>query len=136
YPLRPQRDSGGADSPLRSFRFQGGFRHRSQNNFPHSTVRYNRFPSRLLDFVFPVDFSWLGVLILGLEVLIELDSRFRSYKDSLFSQTSLELNREKMVPKEEEKVNRSICSYLRLLSGYLHLHAALKTLEYLIRRYL
>ncbi|RZR79863.1 hypothetical protein BHM03_00005714 [Ensete ventricosum] len=59
-----------------------------------------------------------------------------SYKDSLFSQTSLELNREKMVPKEEEKVNRSICSYLRLLSGYLHLHAALKTLEYLIRRYL
>ncbi|KAJ8511645.1 hypothetical protein OPV22_002079 [Ensete ventricosum] len=79
--------------------------------------------------IFPIALS-------GLEVLIELDSRFRSYKDSLFSQTSLELNREKMVPKEEEKVNRSICSYLRLLSGYLHLHAALKTLEYLIRRYL
>ncbi|URD79236.1 U3 small nucleolar RNA-associated protein 10 [Musa troglodytarum] len=79
--------------------------------------------------IFPIALS-------GLEVLIELDTRFRSYKDSLFSQTSLELNREKMVPKEEEKVNRSICSYLRLLSGYLQLHAALKTLEYLIRRYL
>ncbi|CAD5195383.1 unnamed protein product [Musa acuminata subsp. malaccensis] len=79
--------------------------------------------------IFPIALS-------GLEVLIELDTRFRSYKDSLFSQTSLELNREKMVPKEGEKVNRSICSYLRLLSGYLQLHAALKTLEYLIRRYL
>ncbi|WOL10215.1 hypothetical protein Cni_G18969 [Canna indica] len=74
--------------------------------------------------------------ILGLDVLIELDSRFRSYKDTLFSQMSLELDREKMVPKEEEKVNKSICLYLLLLSGHLQLDAALKTLEYLIRRYL
>ena len=40
-----------------------------------------------------------------------------------------------MDPKEELKLNKSVCSYLRLLSGYLHLPAALKTLEYMIRRY-
>lgn len=74
--------------------------------------------------------------MLGLDVLIESDGRFNRYKDTLFSQTSLELDREKMVPVEEAKVNKSICSYLQLLSGYLQLHPALKTLEYLIRRYL
>lgn len=74
--------------------------------------------------------------MLGLDVLIESDGRFNRYKDTLFSQTSLELDREKMVPAEEAKVNKSICWYLQLLSGYLQLHPALKTLEYLIRRYL
>ena len=70
-----------------------------------------------------------------MEVLVDLDGRFRKYEGTLFSQTSLELDREKMVPKEEEKINKSIHSYLRLLSGHLQLPAALKTLEYLVRRY-
>lgn len=73
--------------------------------------------------------------ILGLEALIELDARFGKYKDTLFSQTSLELDRGKMVQKEEDKLNRSISLYLRLLSGHFELPAASKTLEYLIRRY-
>ncbi|XP_074584883.1 uncharacterized protein At3g06530 [Curcuma longa] len=78
----------------------------------------------------------LPIALSGLDVLIESDGRFNRYKDTLFSQTSLELDREKMVPAEEAKVNKSICWYLQLLSGYLQLHPALKTLEYLIRRYL
>ena len=70
-----------------------------------------------------------------MEALAELDDRFGRYKDTLFCQTSLELDRGKMVQKEADKLNRSVCSYLRLLSGNFELPAALKTVEYLIRRY-
>lgn len=77
----------------------------------------------------------LSIALSGLESLIELDNRFGRYKDTLFSQTSLELDREKMVQDETDKLNRSIRSYLRLLSGDFELPASLKTLEYLIRRY-
>ncbi|MQM05219.1 hypothetical protein Taro_038031 [Colocasia esculenta] len=77
----------------------------------------------------------LPIAASGLDVLVGLDARFGGYRDTLFSHTSLDMDREKMEPKEEEKVNKSVASYLRLLSGYLQLPAALKTLEYLIRRY-
>jgi U3 small nucleolar RNA-associated protein 10 len=69
-------------------------------------------------------------------VLIDLDERFSSYRETLFSQTSLELNRQMMNQKENEKLNKSINSYLRHLSGHLLHLAARKTLEYLIRRYM
>ncbi|KAK8944415.1 hypothetical protein KSP39_PZI007998 [Platanthera zijinensis] len=71
----------------------------------------------------------------GLDALIEADDRFSIYKTTLFSHATLDINREKMPPKEEEKLNKSICSYLQLLAGHLHLPASLRTLEYLIRRY-
>lgn len=79
--------------------------------------------------IFPVDER------AGLDVLVVHDARFGSYRSTLFSHTSLELDREKMEPKDELKVNKSVSSYLRLLSGYMQLPAALKTLEYLIRRF-
>jgi U3 small nucleolar RNA-associated protein 10 len=72
----------------------------------------------------------------GLEHLTGVDERFAKYRKTLFSETSLELNREQQTAKENDKINKSISSYLRLLAGYLQLPAALKTLEYLIRRYL
>ncbi|KAJ4759194.1 U3 small nucleolar RNA-associated protein 10 [Rhynchospora pubera] len=78
----------------------------------------------------------LPIALAGLEVLIESDKRFSSYRETLFSQTSLELNRQMMNKKENEKLNKSIHSYLRLLSGHLLHLAARKTLEYLIRRYM
>ncbi|KAK8952929.1 hypothetical protein KSP40_PGU017461 [Platanthera guangdongensis] len=71
----------------------------------------------------------------GLDALIEADDRFSTYKTTLFNHATLDINREKMPPKEEEKLNKSICSYLQLLAGHLHLPASLRTLEYLIRRY-
>lgn len=79
--------------------------------------------------------SILPLALSGLDALIEADDRFLSYKTTIFSHATLDINREKMPPKEEEKLNKSICSYLQLLAGHLHLPAALKTLEYLIRRY-
>uniref|UniRef100_A0ACD5UCQ6 Uncharacterized protein n=1 Tax=Avena sativa TaxID=4498 RepID=A0ACD5UCQ6_AVESA len=78
----------------------------------------------------------LPIALSGLEHLTSVDERFAKYSKTLFSETSLELNREQQTPKENEKLNKSISSYLRLLAGYLQLPAALKTLEYLIRRYL
>lgn len=71
-----------------------------------------------------------------MEHLTGVDERFARYSSTLFSQTSLEVNREQQTQKENDKLNKSISSYLRLLAGYLQLPAALKTLEYLIRRYL
>jgi len=71
-----------------------------------------------------------------LEHLASVDERFARYSNTLFRETSLEVNREQLTPKENDKLNKSISTYLRLLAGYLHLPSALKTLEYLIRRYL
>ncbi|XP_047070750.1 uncharacterized protein At3g06530-like [Lolium rigidum] len=78
----------------------------------------------------------LPIALSGLEHLTGVDERFAKYRKTLFSETSLELNREQQTAKENDKLNKSISSYLRLLAGYLQLPAALKTLEYLIRRYL
>ncbi|XP_051122807.1 uncharacterized protein At3g06530 [Andrographis paniculata] len=77
----------------------------------------------------------LQLALSGLEVLITMEERFRSYKDDLFSQQSKELDRDLLGQEENTRINASICSYLRLLSGYLELHSAVKTLEYLIRKY-
>lgn len=72
---------------------------------------------------------------LGLEVLISIDGRFKNYKNDLFSHKSRELDRELTGIEENNKINASISLYLRLLSGHFELPSALKTLEYLIRRY-
>nr|CAB3487846.1 unnamed protein product [Digitaria exilis] len=78
----------------------------------------------------------LPIALSGLEHLASVDERFARYSNTLFRETSLEVNREQLTPKENDKLNKSISVYLRLLAGYLHRPYALKTLEYLIRRYL
>ncbi|KAI8564500.1 hypothetical protein RHMOL_Rhmol03G0186500 [Rhododendron molle] len=77
----------------------------------------------------------LSIAISGLEVLVSADERFRNYKNDLFSHRSRELDRELMGIEENNQINIAISSYLRLLSGYFQLPSALKTLEYLIRRF-
>ncbi|KAH9678614.1 hypothetical protein KPL71_025786 [Citrus sinensis] len=77
----------------------------------------------------------LNIALSGLEVLTSVDGRFRDYKNDLFSHKSKDLDRELMGIEENNKINATISSYLRLLSGHLQLPASLKTLEYLIRRY-
>ncbi|KAF3954304.1 hypothetical protein CMV_020329 [Castanea mollissima] len=77
----------------------------------------------------------LSIALQGLEVLIDTDERFRNYKNDLFSHKSRELDRDLLGIEENNRINASIGSYLRLLSGYFQLPSALKTLEYLIRRY-
>ncbi|XP_022736221.1 uncharacterized protein At3g06530 isoform X4 [Durio zibethinus] len=77
----------------------------------------------------------LNIAWSGLEVLGGVDERFRDYKNYLFSHRSKELDRELMGVDDNNQINASVSSYLRLLSGHLQLPASLKTLEYLIRRY-
>ncbi|MCD7468760.1 hypothetical protein HAX54_007198 [Datura stramonium] len=77
----------------------------------------------------------LNIALSGLEVLISIEGRFKKYKNDLFSYGSRELDRDLMGIDENNRINASIYSYLQLLSGYFELSAALKTLEYLIRRY-
>ncbi|CAK9135112.1 unnamed protein product [Ilex paraguariensis] len=77
----------------------------------------------------------LNIALSGLEVLINTDERFRNYKNDLFSHKSKELDRELSGVEDNNRINASISTYLRLLSGHFQLPSALKTLEYLIRRY-
>ncbi|XBI94094.1 hypothetical protein VPH35_030803 [Triticum aestivum] len=106
---------------------------------PESTRRPITRPSVLFDAKEAADIDLRAILpiaLSGLEHLTGVDERFARYSSTLFSQTSLEVNREQQTQKENDKLNKSISSYLGLLAGYLQLPAALKTLEYLIRRYL
>ncbi|XP_021654039.2 uncharacterized protein At3g06530 isoform X1 [Hevea brasiliensis] len=77
----------------------------------------------------------LSIAHSGLEVLISVNDRFRNYKNDLFSHKSKELDREMMTQDENNSINATIGSYLKLLSGHLQLPASHKTLEYLMRRY-
>ena len=87
-------------------------------------------------FYFCIIFSFLmWCNIPGLEILIGMDERFRNYKNDLFSHRSIELDRELMGIEQNNQLNVSIASYLRLLSGYFLHTSALQTLEYLIRRH-
>ncbi|XP_022943098.1 uncharacterized protein At3g06530 [Cucurbita moschata] len=76
-----------------------------------------------------------GIALQGLEVLISMDERFRNYKNNLFSYKSREQDRELMGEEENKRINATISSYLRLISGHFQQPSSLKTLEYLIRRY-
>ncbi|KAJ4893034.1 Uncharacterized protein Rs2_19828 [Raphanus sativus] len=71
----------------------------------------------------------------GLEVLGNKDERFKNFVSDLFSHKSREIDRELLGKEENARIDASISSYLRLLSGYLQFRASLETLEYLIRRY-
>ncbi|KAK1262699.1 hypothetical protein QJS04_geneDACA018413 [Acorus gramineus] len=79
--------------------------------------------------------SILLIAISGLDALANVESRFGIYRSTLFRQGSLNEDRSYLREEENRKLDGLIASYLRLLSGYLQLPAALKTLEYLIRQY-
>ncbi|KAL2316770.1 hypothetical protein Fmac_030646 [Flemingia macrophylla] len=76
-----------------------------------------------------------SIALQGLEVLVGSDERFGKYKNDLFSHRSKELDRELMGIEQNNQLNVTIASYLKLLSGYFLIPSALKTLEYLIRRH-
>ena len=63
------------------------------------------------------------------------DERFKHFVSDLFSHKSREIDRELLGKEENARIDASISSYLRLLSGYLQFRASLETLEYLIRRF-
>ncbi|KAL5728414.1 hypothetical protein ACHQM5_001504 [Ranunculus cassubicifolius] len=105
---------------------------------PEQTKRASTRPSIIHDPIKAADIGLDTILtqaISGLEVLMQIDSRFGSYENSLFSLRSRDSDRELLGIDENNKINESISSYLRLISGHLQLYSAIYTLEYLIRRY-
>ena len=71
----------------------------------------------------------------GLLELEQMDERFAPYGRTLFSEASRSIVRDALDTETEKSVNASIQSLLQLLSQYLLLRPAHKTLEYLIRVY-
>ena len=71
----------------------------------------------------------------GFSELCNLDVRFRSYSKSLFGRAGLDFNRLTAGREAVAKLDASLATFARLLSGYFLLPAASKALEYLIRRF-
>ena len=74
-------------------------------------------------------------MLTGVEQLSRLDARFLAYQGSLFSPTTLTLDPNKLTKEELSNVNKSIESFLKLLSPHFLSPGSFKTIEYLIRRY-
>ena len=71
----------------------------------------------------------------GISDLIQMDNRFRKFKDELFDQKSINYKRELQTSEVNQKLNEKLKKFLRLLSPYFLLTSSHKVIEYLIRRY-
>ncbi|EGW32648.1 U3 small nucleolar RNA-associated protein 10 [Spathaspora passalidarum NRRL Y-27907] len=71
----------------------------------------------------------------GLEELSELDSRFNKFKQTLFSDTSINLDRNVQTKDIVDQLNRNIEAFLTLVGPYYNLVPAIKATEWLIRRF-
>ena len=71
----------------------------------------------------------------GLEQLSRTQPAFYAYQKSLFNASTLSLDRGKLTPEELAAVNKSIASFLQLLSPHFLAPSCFKVLEYLIRKY-
>lgn len=79
--------------------------------------------------------SVYDIALRGLDELSAIENLFATFKKTLFNSESLQIDRELQNREYNAKLDRSIASFLRLLSGYLLLAHSHKTLEYMIRRY-
>ncbi|KAK3072122.1 snoRNA-binding rRNA-processing protein utp10 [Teratosphaeriaceae sp. CCFEE 6253] len=71
----------------------------------------------------------------GFEELCMLDARFSPFARSLFSEQSQSEDRTQMTAAENAELDRTVESFLALLSGRLLLKPATKALEWLVRRF-
>ncbi|KAJ1633066.1 hypothetical protein T492DRAFT_557334, partial [Pavlovales sp. CCMP2436] len=71
----------------------------------------------------------------GLLELCTVDARFEPFHHTLFGLAAKTYAREVMAPSENAKLDKSVCTFLRLLGPHLLLRSAHKALEFLVRRY-
>lgn len=71
----------------------------------------------------------------GLEELCEIDSRFHKFKQTLFSETSINIDRNVQDQDTEKQLNQSINAFLSLIGPYYLLNSTIKALEWLVRRF-
>lgn len=71
----------------------------------------------------------------GLEDLIEIDSRFSKFKQTLFSETTINLDRNVQSQDTLDQLNKNVEVFLSLVSPYYLLTPSTKAVEWLIRRF-
>ncbi|EMG49977.1 UTP10 U3 small nucleolar RNA-associated protein 10 [Candida maltosa Xu316] len=71
----------------------------------------------------------------GLDDLCDLDSRFNKFKQTLFSDTSVNLDRSLQSKDVVDQLNKNIDAFLTLLGPYYGLTSSLKAAEWLVRRF-
>lgn len=71
----------------------------------------------------------------GLEELCEIDNRFNKFKQTLFSETSINIDRNVQDQETEKQLTKNINAFLSLIGPYYHLNSTIKALEWLIRRF-
>ncbi|KAK6199568.1 component of small subunit processosome [Scheffersomyces amazonensis] len=82
------------------------------------------------------DFDFLLQLGLeGLDELSDIDSRFSRFRGSLFSDTSVNFDRNVQTKDMLNQINKNIDAFLNLVAPYYVLNPSLKALEWLVRRF-
>lgn len=71
----------------------------------------------------------------GLEDLIEIDSRFSKFKQTLFSETTINLDRNVQTQDTLDQLNKNVEVFLSLVSPYYLLTPSIKAIEWLVRRF-
>lgn len=95
-------------------------------------------PSFLFDAKKAADLDIDTIFSLGISGLAELkalDSRFENFEETLFSERLKGFDRALQTKEDNDRVDKSIQSFLRLLSPYFLEKGAGKALEWLVRRF-
>ncbi|KAM0562200.1 hypothetical protein ACHAPJ_002645 [Fusarium lateritium] len=73
--------------------------------------------------------------IQGFEELCQLDARFTPFQSTIFSEESQNQDRTQLTASENEELDRRVEAFLRLAGSRLRLMPAIKSIEWLIRRF-
>jgi U3 small nucleolar RNA-associated protein 10 len=71
----------------------------------------------------------------GFEELCQLDHRFARFGATVFSDESQSQDRTQLTADENEELDRQVVAFLRLAGSRLRLMPAIKSIEWLIRRF-
>lgn len=71
----------------------------------------------------------------GFEDLCQLDARFVQFQATIFSEESANQDRTQLTAAENEQLNQQVEAFLRLVGSRLRLMPAIKSVEWLIRRF-
>jgi U3 small nucleolar RNA-associated protein 10 len=79
--------------------------------------------------------SLYSTCLQGFEELCQLDNRFLHFQSTLFSDESQNQDRTQLTASENEELDRRVDAFLRLVGSRLRLMPAIKSVEWLIRRF-
>lgn len=71
----------------------------------------------------------------GFEELCQLDARFTIFQSTIFNEESQNQDRTQLTAAENEELDRRVEAFLRLAGSRLRLMPAIKSIEWLIRRF-